>query len=554
MASDVDGTDGSGSVVSSVSNFTTLEEEMRSSLIDRCFRQAKEGDLAGFKATSLTLVLCNGGRSEVNSIKDARGRTLLHWAAHEGHLSFVKFLLIDLLANVYETDQDGNTAADLAREQYWKKVLRFIESFADAQLRYVALLQSSCRRRLQRAEFVRWHGAACRVKCRVVALPFRRRKHETLRFTSMWFLNGEEGRKLLVSPLQARIRRLLLYQHAAAPEPSGCRYPLYHLAKHAALVVSSCVKRRLKSMLYKSAIVWCRKTGQPLGSMLNRLIGRYQSSSKQVVSPLIRNRSYIVHSSKFQLQLEQGGSSREAQLQVKRQFFEQKAREAERRRRSSVRVQRWFRRLQDRWRVEERLWGKEENRRVEEAFFKNKLFKLFTNQERSLLVYVEWGEEGERGGLRGLIFLHMKATEVMKEEEEARRSQRLLAQLEFEQLVERRRAAERRRKEEEAAGRIQKAWRGWRRRKLKHEELVRLSNTGWILRKKQEEEERKKELARLKIMMYSMRGDAEQRRRHKEQLENAISESMSRRREIAEEVQRTERGPSCRLPLFLPPD
>eukprot|EP00960_Hanusia_phi_P018758 552803-Hanusia_phi.AAC.1 len=488
--------DSSASVVSSMSNLSNLEEEMRSSLIDRCFRQAKQGDLSGFKATSLTLILCNGGRSEINSMQDGRGRTLLHWAAHEGHLNFVKFLLMDMLANVHEKDFDGKTAADLAREQYWKQVLKFILSFADAQLRHVALLQSSCRRHLQRTEFLRWHRAACCVKARVAALPWRRRKFDTLKFTRMWFLEGQQGRSLLISPLQARQRRLLLYRNAACLHESGCKYPLFLSVKLAALVLSSCVKRRLKSILYRSAMVWCRKTGQPIGCVLNRLIGRYQSSSKQVISPLIRNRSYILHSSKFHQQLEQGGSSREAQLQVKKEFFEKKAREEERRRRSSVCVQKWFRGLREKWRREDRMGRKEEERLLEERFFKGKLFKLFSNAERSLLVYVDWEEEEAREGLMGLIFLHMKATEVMQDEEAARRHQRLLAQLEFEELVERRRREEWRKKEEGAASKIQRVWRGWRRRRLKHEELVRLSNTGWILRKKQEEEEGKKELAR----------------------------------------------------------
>ncbi|XP_067648869.1 uncharacterized protein [Haliotis asinina] len=73
----------------------------------------------------LDLLVRNGGRTD---IVDDNGRNILHWASSGGHLKTVKHILSQRLADINARDNNGETAAMIAKRERKSKVFQFLVS------------------------------------------------------------------------------------------------------------------------------------------------------------------------------------------------------------------------------------------------------------------------------------------------------------------------------------------------------------------------------------------------------------------------------------------
>jgi hypothetical protein len=290
------------------------------------FELAKTGDLEGLQ--SLVLALSLGGKgSDVVTLRDPQGRTLLHWAAREGHLEMVKYLVFEANADVLLTCERGLKPAQHAREMWWMKNARLLEAFEFNRDEQARCIQGSIRQTKAREAFGIKHMAACNIQALVRGkLEMLHQKH-VWQYSNMWFNprnysarmatfaaleanealaaealqlaaagkggghgdaalpefvrvtsanfrrvaslpsawggSAQEGRHMLVSMLQAPLRRRLRAGEWEVDLPGGIPpQNLQQYMSHNATVLAAVARRRLALMAYHTARVWLRKTGQ----------------------------------------------------------------------------------------------------------------------------------------------------------------------------------------------------------------------------------------------------------------------------------------------------
>ena len=80
------------------------------------FELTRLGELAGVHNSLLALSL-DAKATDVVTMRDGLGMTLLHWAAREGHLQLVKYLVFEANSDVLARCHRGLKPAQHAREQ-----------------------------------------------------------------------------------------------------------------------------------------------------------------------------------------------------------------------------------------------------------------------------------------------------------------------------------------------------------------------------------------------------------------------------------------------------
>jgi hypothetical protein len=285
------------------------------------FELAKMGDLSGLQNLVLTLSL-GGKANDVVTMRDAQGLTLLHWAAREGHLEMVKYLVFEANADVLLKCNRGLKPAQHAREQWWMKNARLLEAFEFNRDEQARCIQGCIRQIKARASFGLKHMAACNIQALVRGkLEMLRQKH-VWHYSNMWFNpenytmrmatiaaleanealaaearaaagadrgggdvqfqrvssanfrrvaslpsawggSAQEGRHMLLAMIQAPLRRRLRAGEWEVDLPGGVPpQNLQQYMSHNATVLAAVVRRRLAIMAYHTARVWLRKTGQ----------------------------------------------------------------------------------------------------------------------------------------------------------------------------------------------------------------------------------------------------------------------------------------------------
>ena len=239
----------------------------------------------------------------------------------------VKYLVFDANADVLLTCERGLKPAQHAREMWWMKNARLLEAFEFNRDEQARCIQGSIRQTKAREAFGVKHMAACNIQALVRGkLEMLHQKHvwyysnmwfnprnysarmatfaaleanealaaealqlaaagrggghgdaatpEFVRVTSAnfrrvaslpssWGGSAQEGRHMLVSMLQAPLRRRLRAGEWEVDLPGGIPpQNLQQYMSHNATVLAAVARRRLALMAYHTARVWLRKTGQ----------------------------------------------------------------------------------------------------------------------------------------------------------------------------------------------------------------------------------------------------------------------------------------------------
>jgi hypothetical protein len=281
------------------------------------FQLAKMGEIEGLQSVVLSLSVV-GKAHDVVAMRDQDGMTLLHWAAREGHLDIVKYLVFEANADVLQLCNRQMKPAQHAREQWWMKVARLLEAFEHNRDEQARCIQSGIRRLFERRVFGVQHMAAVNIQALARGkLEMLHQKH-VWTFSNMWFNPKDfsvrerarlafeqahqagaimsfrrvassfsrvaslpsawggsdlEGRHMLVALLQAPLRRRLRSGEWEVDLPGGVPpQNLLQYQAHNATVLAAAVRRRLALIAYHTARVWLRKTGQPSHTMMANLL------------------------------------------------------------------------------------------------------------------------------------------------------------------------------------------------------------------------------------------------------------------------------------------
>ena len=239
----------------------------------------------------------------------------------------VKYLVFEANADVLLTCERGLKPAQHAREMWWMKNARLLEAFEFNRDEQARCIQGSIRQTKAREAFGIKHMAACNIQALVRGkLEMLHQKH-VWQYSNMWFNprnysarmatfaaleanealaaealqlaaagrggghgdaatpefvrvtsanfrrvaslpsswggSAQEGRHMLVSMLQAPLRRRLRAGEWEVDLPGGIPpQNLQQYMSHNATVLAAVARRRLALMAYHTARVWLRKTGQ----------------------------------------------------------------------------------------------------------------------------------------------------------------------------------------------------------------------------------------------------------------------------------------------------
>ena len=150
------------------------------------FELVKMGELQGVQNVVLTLSL-QGKANDVVSMRDEDGMTLLHWAAREGHLDLVKYLVFEANADVLVTCNRHMKAAQHAREQWWMKEARLLEAFEHNRDEQARCIQGILRQIKARCVFGVQHMAAINMQAIVRGKLDMLQQGHIWHFSNMWF-------------------------------------------------------------------------------------------------------------------------------------------------------------------------------------------------------------------------------------------------------------------------------------------------------------------------------------------------------------------------------